>query len=89
MKILFDKAFYKSLSKLRNPIVADDIDEIISTVRASRSIREIPQLKKIQGFSHYYRVRLGDYRLGIELEDTQTLRFIVVAHRKDIYKYFP
>lgn len=89
MKISFDKAFYKSLSKLKNPVIADKVEDVITVVLASQSIREIPQIKKLQGFSHYYRIRLGDYRLGIEVEDTQSVRFIVIAHRKDVYKYFP
>ncbi len=89
MKILFDKAFYKSLSKLKNPVVSNQLEEVIEIVQSSQSIREIPQIKKLQGFSHYYRIRLGDYRLGIELEDSQSVRFIVIAHRKDVYKHFP
>ncbi len=89
MKISFDKAFYKSLSKLKNPIVANQVEEVIGIVQDSRSIREIPQIKKLQGFSNYYRIRLGDYRLGIELENSQSVRFIVITHRKDVYKYFP
>ena len=89
MKISFDKAFYKSLSKLKNPVVSNKIEEVIEIVQRSQSIKEIPQIKKLRGFSHYYRIRLGDYRLGIEQEDSQSVRFRVIAHRKDIYKYFP
>jgi len=89
MKISFDKAFYKSLSKLKNSVVSNQVEEVIGIVQGSRSIREIPQIKKLQGFSHYYRIRLGDYRLGIELEDSQSIRFIVIAHWKDVYKHFP
>jgi hypothetical protein len=43
----------------------------------------------MQGFKTFYRIRIGDYRMGVELEDTSTLRFIVVLHHKDIYKKFP
>lgn len=89
MKISFDKAFYKSLSKLKTPLVANQIERMIAIIQASRSIRDIPQIKKLQGFTDYYRIRLGDFRLGIELEDNESVRFIIIAHRKDIYKYFP
>ena len=43
----------------------------------------------MQGFQTFYRVRIGDYRLGFELIDKETVLFILVSHRKDIYKYFP
>jgi mRNA interferase RelE/StbE len=41
------------------------------------------------GFSNFYRIRIGDYRVGIELLDLDTILFIAIAHRKDIYKTFP
>jgi len=43
----------------------------------------------MQGFKTFYRIRIGDYRIGIELENPTTLRFIIVLHRKNIYKKFP
>jgi len=41
------------------------------------------------GWLNYYRIKSGDYRIGIELEPDNTIRFIVISHRKDIYKNFP
>ncbi len=46
-------------------------------------------MKKMTGYSSYYRIRVGDYRVGVELITPDTLRFITVAHRKDIYSIFP
>jgi mRNA interferase RelE/StbE len=43
----------------------------------------------MQGFQKYYRIRIGEYRLGFEMIDAETILFILVSHRKDIYKYFP
>jgi mRNA interferase RelE/StbE len=43
----------------------------------------------MQGFQTYYRVRLGDFRLGFELIETDTILLIMVAHRREIYRYFP
>jgi mRNA interferase RelE/StbE len=49
---------------------------------------EIPHLKKLQGFKSVYRIRIGDYRIGIFI-DGNTVQFVRVLNRKDIYKYFP
>jgi mRNA interferase RelE/StbE len=58
-----------------------------------KSKEEINGLKKIQGYETYYRIRLGDYRLGIEIIEEGAkedgVYFIRFLHRKDIYKYFP
>ena len=35
-----------------------------------------------------YRIRLGDYRIGIEIQK-DTIIFTRFLHRKDIYKFFP
>jgi mRNA interferase RelE/StbE len=43
----------------------------------------------LTGFKNYYRLRIGEYRLGFEKIDENTIRFILIAHRKDIYKLFP
>ncbi|WP_202807006.1 type II toxin-antitoxin system RelE family toxin [Planktothrix agardhii] len=45
-------------------------------------------LKKLQGYDTFYRIRLGNYRIGIELNE-DTIIFTRFLHRKDIYKFFP
>jgi mRNA interferase RelE/StbE len=48
----------------------------------------ITNLKKLKGKSGYYRIRFGNYRIGIRIEDDLVI-FIRALHRKDIYRYFP
>ena len=43
----------------------------------------------MKGFKNFYRIKSGDYRLGFELINNDTIYFIAFAHRKDIYKKFP
>ena len=62
---------------------------MIETFQEADNITEVPNIKKMQGFQSFYRVRLGDYRIGFELLEDNTIYLILVAHRKDIYKYFP
>ena len=89
MIIEFDKSFEKSIDKIKNEKVFRRIEKIIIEFENSKSLRKLPNIKKIIGFSDYYRVRIGEYRLGFEKINEDTLRFIIIAHRKDIYKLFP
>ncbi len=89
MYVEFDKAFYKSLDKVNDPTVKKKIEKIIIEIDNAKSLNEIRNIKKLIGFQYYYRIRLGNYRIGFELKNGVTLRFIVIAHRKDIYKVFP
>ena len=52
------------------------------------SIPEIPKLKKLSANNNYYRLRIGDFRIGMSIinKEIYLIRFL---HRKDIYKYFP
>jgi len=36
----------------------------------------------------YYRIRLGDYRIGLVVNE-QTVVFVRFLHRREIYRYFP
>lgn len=89
MKVEFDKSFEKSLQKIKNKSLFSRIEKIILECEKSKSLSEISNLQKLTGFKNYYRIRIGEYRLGIELIDNKTLRFILIAHRKDIYRSFP
>ena len=51
-------------------------------------LSQIPNLGKLKGYRNYYKIRFGDYRVGLRYED-DTLIFERVLHRKDIYKYYP
>lgn len=46
-------------------------------------------LKKLsEGSGEYYRLRVGDYRIGLEVED-EVVVFVRCLHRRDVYRYFP
>jgi mRNA interferase RelE/StbE len=46
-------------------------------------------IRKMQGYGNYYRIRIGDYRIGCEIETGNRITFYRVKNRKDIYKVFP
>jgi len=42
----------------------------------------------MKGHHYAYRIRVGDYRIGLFFENGLTT-FAYLAHRKDIYNRFP
>lgn len=89
MIVEFDKAFEKSLRPIHDPSILRKLKRIIIQIENSPSLLQLPNIIKLTGFSHYYRIRIGDYRIGIELINKSKVRFIIIAHRKAIYKVFP
>ena len=89
MNIEFDKSFEKSLDRINNPIILKRLEGIIIQIETAKSLSELSNIKKLTGFPKYFIIRIGDYRLGFESIGRNTVRFIIIAHRKDIYKIFP
>jgi len=88
MKIEFRASFAKDLRKIKEKTVKRQVLDVISLVENARDLQELENLKKLRGGEDYYRVRVGDYRLGLVLVG-DTLVFVRFLHRKDIYRYFP
>jgi mRNA interferase RelE/StbE len=88
MEVTFDKSFSKSLDKINDKIILKRIEKVILQCELASELNQISNLKKMVGFQNFYRIKIGDYRIGIEVIN-QTIDFLVVTHRKDIYKKFP
>jgi len=65
------------------------VKEAIQQVEAAETLRELPNLTKLSGASGFYRIRIGDYRIGIAVENDEVVEFVRCLHRRDIYRHFP
>lgn len=88
MKVAYLKKFSKDLDKIKQPKDHAAILEIIELVKEVDQITEVPGLKKLTGYEDAFRIRSGDYRIGVFVSE-DLVEFARVAHRKDIYKIFP
>jgi mRNA interferase RelE/StbE len=88
MKTEFLKQFYKDIDKLALQSIKDEIATTIENVEQATKISEIKNIKKLKGYKFAYRIKIGDYSIGIFIEKNN-IEFARVTHRKDIYKLFP
>jgi mRNA interferase RelE/StbE len=90
METFFKRRFIKDFKKLPKDIKKDvrELCFLITPKAENLNDLEKDSLKKIKGFKNYYRVRIGDYRIGFKKVKNQII-FMRVLHRKDIYKLFP
>jgi len=89
MIVEFDNSFLKSLSKIKDQPTLRRIKKIILELEDSKDLNKIRNIKKLTGYKNYYRIRIGDFRIGFEYLNENTIRLIIIAHRKDIYRNFP
>jgi len=83
MIVKIDSTFEKDINALQNAKMHKQISYLIEDVR-----KAINSIKKLKGYKNHYRIRIGDYRAGLII-DGNTVEFIRLLHRKDIYKRFP
>jgi len=88
MTVEFSKSFSKDLDKISSSTVKNQIKQVIVALEKAEKLQDIPGTKKLKGHRNAYRIRMGDYRLGLFLE-IYTVLLASFLHRKDIYKIFP
>ena len=87
MKIEIRDSFLKDIKK-QSKENKQKIETIFNDMKTAESISDLRNIKKLQGFKIFYRIRIGDYRLGFAFED-ETIVLLHFLHRKEIYRFFP
>lgn len=87
MNYEFAAKFEKDLLRVPKS-VRKRVSWMVNLVEEVDTLEEILKVEKLKGFSNPYRIRLGDYRVGLPLIN-QVVIFSRIIHRKDIYKKFP
>jgi mRNA interferase RelE/StbE len=91
MEIIIRSSFLKELKKLP-PKIQVSIHTILKTLSAAQSLESSNvDYKKMEGQKKgesFYRIRVGQWRLGIEYIDPKII-VITVLSRGNIYKHFP
>lgn len=88
MIVKIDKTFEKDLIKTRNKSLENKVALCIENVSAAKDISTIKNIKELKGSDDCFRIRIGDYRIGVIING-QTISFIRILHRKEIYRFFP
>lgn len=88
MRVEFLEKFSRDIDKISVKSVKQSVTRLILQIEAADSLASIPQVKKLTGFKSAYKIRIGDFRVGIFVEGDM-VQFARIVHRKDIYKVFP
>jgi len=89
VEVRFEASFERDLKKLKDKRLLKNVKDIIDDIKKAQNLDEISNLSKLKGYKTFYRIRLGDYRIGIDIIEEETIVFTRILHRPDIYRYFP
>ncbi|MCL1465681.1 type II toxin-antitoxin system RelE family toxin [Argonema galeatum] len=88
MNVEFRKSFEKDLGNLRDEALLQRIKAVIEEVEVAENLGNLSNIKKVKADGDYYRIRVGEYRIGMAVNEG-TVIFVRVLHRKEVYRYFP
>jgi len=89
MIVIFEDSFENGLSKIKDPALAKRVVNAIEKFKSTNTLRDISGIKAMQGYTGFYRLRMGDYRIGFSLEADGSIILLKFGHRGEFYKYFP
>ncbi len=89
MDLKFENSFKRDLKKIKDKNVLEELKKVIRDLEEINELKGFKgDLKKLRSRKNFWRIKIGDYRIGLEIEGS-TLIFVRILHRKEIYKYFP
>jgi mRNA interferase RelE/StbE len=88
VKALFRASFAKDIRSIKSKDILSRIKEVVEQVEKAQSFQEVTNIKKLKGGRNYYRIRVGEYRIGLAVEGNE-ITFVRCLNRKEIYRYFP
>jgi mRNA interferase RelE/StbE len=84
VKLAYEACFEKDLKNISDKNLLKKIKSTIEEIRKTDKLSSISNLKKLRGYETFYRIRIGDYRIGIEIIEDCVI-FTRVLHRKEVY----
>jgi mRNA interferase RelE/StbE len=88
MKSFFLASFLSDVKKLRDGKMRQSVAHAITRVEQASALADVPSLKRLSGHHSYFRIRVGDWRIGLKVE-SDTVTFVRCLHRREIYRFFP
>jgi len=88
-KVKHTKTFYQELARLPKRI-RTRIEKIAFGDEISKDPFLGGRIKKLQGYDNFYKCRVGNYRVGLFInQNERVIEFRRAVHRREIYRRFP
>ncbi|HEX5718950.1 MAG TPA: type II toxin-antitoxin system RelE/ParE family toxin [Thermoanaerobaculia bacterium] len=88
MKVAYQKRFLKDLASVPSNLRPAIERFVFEELPHADSLQSTGKVEKLKGHMIYFKVRFGDFRVGLSFtDDTVTLERVL--NRKEIYRKFP
>jgi mRNA interferase RelE/StbE len=88
-RVQYTRTFLKEMSRLPAHI-RQRAEEIAFGEEVKQDPFKTGKVQKLSGYSSFYKIRIGDYRIGLYVNaDGRIVEFQRALHRREIYRKFP
>ena len=89
MEVQYRESFLRDLKKLKKHRLYDKIYTLaFETLPQAEALTAVPGVTSMTGYPYRYRIRVGSYRIGIEMKGG-VIEIIRALDRREFYRYFP
>jgi mRNA interferase RelE/StbE len=88
LKTHYRKRFLKELARIPSNIRINIEQYVFIEIPSLDSITKSKKIERMKGYRNCYKIRFGDYRIGMKIED-DIIIFERALHCREIYRYFP
>ena len=88
MQIFYRKKFLKDLALIPTKHRQKIERFVFEQFPNSETFFSTRKLERLKGYPGYYKIRFGDYRVGLKIVGDKVV-FERVLHRREIYRFYP
>ncbi|MBX2973954.1 MAG: plasmid stabilization protein [Flavobacteriales bacterium] len=82
------RSFSRDIDAIPDAKLRQRLKLVLLAIEAAGNIQQVPHVKKMKGHSKAFRIRVGDFRLGVFVEG-DTVQLVRFLHRREVYRWFP
>jgi mRNA interferase RelE/StbE len=84
LKVEFRESFLKDLRIINNAKLLARVRKAIENVEESDAPHQIHNFKKLKGGDSYFRIRIGQYRVGLKMESDDYLYSLSIQQKRNL-----
>jgi mRNA-degrading endonuclease RelE of RelBE toxin-antitoxin system len=89
VNVKYKKTFLKDLHKLKGSEIYEHAVQLsFEILPRYENLHAVPNFKPLKNHRGRARIRLGQYRIGINIV-ADGIELVRILHRREIYRYFP
>lgn len=89
-EVIYRPQFLRDLARLPESSRQQIEEFAFDVVPAVDNPLAVPGMEKMSGYKDYYKVRFGDFRVGVRvIRKGHVVEFQRALNRRDIYRHFP